>query len=46
MIKGVHTMFYSSQVEELRAFIRDKLQFSFSVLSDGGKVNGLILKSK
>ena len=25
MIKGVHTMFYSSEVEELRAFIRDKL---------------------
>jgi len=25
MIKGVHTMFYSSQVEELRAFVRDKL---------------------
>ena len=25
MIRGVHTMFYSSKVEELRAFIRDKL---------------------
>lgn len=25
MIKGVHTMFYSSEVEELREFIRDKL---------------------
>ena len=25
MIKGVHTMFYSSQEVELRAFIRDKL---------------------
>lgn len=25
MIKGVHTMFYSSEVEELRTFIRDKL---------------------
>ena len=25
MIKGVHTMFYSSKEEELRAFIRDKL---------------------
>lgn len=35
MIKGVHTMFYSSQVEELRAFIRDKLQFSFTDLGDG-----------
>ncbi len=27
MITGVHTMFYSSEVEELRAFIRDKLGF-------------------
>jgi len=25
MIKGVHTMFYSSKPAELRAFIRDKL---------------------
>jgi hypothetical protein len=25
MIKGVHTMFYSSKAAELRAFIRDKL---------------------
>jgi glyoxalase/bleomycin resistance protein/dioxygenase superfamily protein len=27
MIRGVHTMFYSSKAEELRAFIRDKLRF-------------------
>lgn len=27
MIKGVHTMFYSSKAEELRAFFRDKLGF-------------------
>ncbi len=25
MIKGVHAMFYSSEVEELRAYVRDKL---------------------
>ena len=25
MIRGVHTMFYSSEAEELRAFLRDKL---------------------
>src|ERR1041385_4834386 len=32
MIKGVHTMFYSSQAAELREFIRDKLGFkSFDV---------------
>lgn len=26
MIKGIHAMFFSSQPEELRAFLRDKLQ--------------------
>jgi len=26
MIKGIHTMFYTSKVEELRAFMRDKLR--------------------
>ena len=35
MIKGVHTMFYSSQAEELRAFIRDKLGFAFTDVGDG-----------
>lgn len=25
MIRGLHAMFYSSQAEELRAFLRDKL---------------------
>ncbi len=36
MIRGVHTMFYSSQAEELRAFIRDKLGFSsYTDVGDG-----------
>ncbi len=35
MIKGVHTMFYSSQPEALRAFIRDKLGFRAIDLGDG-----------
>ena len=35
MIKGVHTMFYTSQVEELRKFIKEKLQFTYSDLGDG-----------
>jgi catechol 2,3-dioxygenase-like lactoylglutathione lyase family enzyme len=35
MIKGVHTMIYSSKPEELRAFIRDKLGFSFTDVGDG-----------
>ena len=35
MIKGVHTMFYSSEAEELRAFIRDKLRFPFTDTGEG-----------
>ena len=35
MIKGVHTMFYSSQPEELRAFLRDKLGFPFTDVGGG-----------
>jgi len=35
MIKGVHTMFYSSQAEALREFIRDKLRFSYTDVGDG-----------
>jgi predicted enzyme related to lactoylglutathione lyase len=35
MIKGVHTMFYSSEPEALRAFIRDKLKFPFSDVGEG-----------
>jgi catechol 2,3-dioxygenase-like lactoylglutathione lyase family enzyme len=27
MIRGVHTMFYSSEADQLRAFLRDKLGF-------------------
>jgi len=29
MIQGVHAMFYSSEPEALRTFIRDKLRFPF-----------------
>ena len=35
MIKGVHTMFYSSAPEQLRTFIRDKLGFPFSDVGEG-----------
>ena len=35
MIKGVHTMFFSSQPEALREFLRDKLGFD-SVTDVGG----------
>lgn len=35
MIRGVHTMFYSSEPEALRAFIRDKLGFSYTDVGDG-----------
>ena len=34
-IKGVHTMFYSSQAEALRDFIRDKLGFPYTDVGDG-----------
>jgi len=35
MITGVHTMFFSSQPEELRAFLRDKLRFSGTDVGGG-----------
>ena len=35
MIRGVHTMFYSSRPEELRAFIRDKLGFPATDVGGG-----------
>jgi catechol 2,3-dioxygenase-like lactoylglutathione lyase family enzyme len=35
MIKGVHTMFYSSKAEELRRFFRDKLGFPYTDVGDG-----------
>lgn len=35
MIRGVHTMFYSSQPEQLRAFLRDKLGFRCADVGEG-----------
>ena len=35
MIRGVHTMFYSSEPEALRAFLRDKLGFPYSDVGEG-----------
>jgi predicted enzyme related to lactoylglutathione lyase len=35
MIRGVHTMFYSSQAEALRAFLRDKLGLPATDVGDG-----------
>jgi catechol 2,3-dioxygenase-like lactoylglutathione lyase family enzyme len=35
MIRGVHTMFYSSQAEATRAFLRDKLGFPFTDVGGG-----------
>jgi catechol 2,3-dioxygenase-like lactoylglutathione lyase family enzyme len=35
MIRGVHTMFYTSQPEALRAFLRDKLGFTGFDVGDG-----------
>ena len=36
MIRGVHTMFYSSEPAALRAFLRDKLGFSSHTDVGGG----------
>jgi catechol 2,3-dioxygenase-like lactoylglutathione lyase family enzyme len=35
MIKGVHTMFYTSKPEEARAFLRDTLGFPHVDVGDG-----------
>ena len=35
MIQGVHALFYSSQPDELRAFLRDKLQLPFTDVGEG-----------
>jgi catechol 2,3-dioxygenase-like lactoylglutathione lyase family enzyme len=35
MIRGVHTMFYSSEPEALRIFFRDKLGFPAKDVGDG-----------
>lgn len=35
MIRGVHTMFYSSEPEALRAFLRDKLGFKANDVGGG-----------
>jgi catechol 2,3-dioxygenase-like lactoylglutathione lyase family enzyme len=35
MIRGVHTMFYTSQPEALRAFLRDKLGFAATDVGGG-----------
>jgi hypothetical protein len=35
MIRGVHAMFYSSQADELRAFLRDKFDFPSSDVGGG-----------
>jgi hypothetical protein len=35
MITGVHTMFYSSEPERLRAFLRDKLRFPATDVGEG-----------
>ena len=35
MIRGGHTMFYSSRADELRAFIRDVLGFPYTDVGEG-----------
>jgi hypothetical protein len=35
MIKGVHAMFYSSKADELRDFIKEKLQLPYTDVGEG-----------
>jgi predicted enzyme related to lactoylglutathione lyase len=35
MIRGIHSMFYSSQANELRAFLRDKVGLKGTDVGDG-----------
>jgi catechol 2,3-dioxygenase-like lactoylglutathione lyase family enzyme len=35
MIRGVHTMFYTSDAQATRAFLRDKLGFPYTDVGDG-----------
>jgi hypothetical protein len=42
MIKGVHTMFYTSQPDELRNFIRDKLGLSYTDVGEGWLLKPLV----
>jgi predicted enzyme related to lactoylglutathione lyase len=35
MIKGIHGMFYSAKAQELRAFLKDKLQLPFTDAGEG-----------
>jgi hypothetical protein len=35
MIRGVHTMYYSSEPEALRAFLRDKLELAATDVGEG-----------
>jgi catechol 2,3-dioxygenase-like lactoylglutathione lyase family enzyme len=41
MIKGVHALFYTTDPEGARAFIRDKLGFPYSDAGDGWLIFGL-----
>ncbi len=35
MIKGMHAIFFTPQAEELRAFIRDRLELPYTDVGDG-----------
>jgi hypothetical protein len=35
MIRGLHAMFYTTEADELRAFLRDKLQLPWADAGDG-----------
>lgn len=35
MIRGLHGLFYTSEAEEMRAFVRDRLRLPYSDVGDG-----------
>ena len=41
MIRGLHAMFYSSEANELREFLRDKLEFNGTDVGGGWLIFGL-----
>ncbi|HEY3156339.1 MAG TPA: hypothetical protein VGK76_06930 [Candidatus Eisenbacteria bacterium] len=46
MIRGVHTMFYSSEPDKLRAFLRDKLGFTATDVGNGWLIFDLLYQPR
>ena len=44
MIRGLHGLFYSSEPEAARAFLRDKLKLPYSDVGEGWLIFDLLLE--